>query len=477
MQITRLLAHILISALLLTSCSALPFTTPVVPTQDILPPTVPPTPTATQHPTVTLRPTAEPTATPLPTATPIPTATPTPAPTQIPLTPTPTFVPLSLEERERLFARLWEHVQTNYVYRDFRGLDWDAIREEYLPKIRDAATTDDFYALLEEMINRLGDEHSRFESPQGVIEEQARFEGDLNYVGIGAVVRDVDEGGLITRIARGGPAEQAGLQVRDLIIQVGGIPFTDTQRFGPRGPISVIRGAPGTGVILTIRSPGSTDREVEVIRGVIPPDAFPSVESMRLPGTQIGYVLVDTFSLENLDDRVKDAIAELTDTGPLDGLIIDVRNNGGGQINLMLNTIGLFVDGGSIGYSEGPRRRYDLDVTTGRLLSAIDGVPIVVLTGPDTVSAGEIFASGMQQLGRATIVGQPSAGNTENLLAEDFVDGSRVWLAELVFYQADGTIIEGTGVQPDRAVDGEWWRFDIPDDPQVQAAVEVLSNG
>jgi carboxyl-terminal processing protease len=466
---------LLLLAFLLAACSPLPFVAPAPPTATLAP--TPPPASATPVPTRTPRPTSAPTdvpATATPTETPAPTVT--PAPTEVPLTPTPTFVPLAADEREQIFLQLWEHVQVNYVYRDFRGLDWNAIREEYLPKVRDAASMDDFYGLMEEMINRLGDEHSRYESPQGVIEEQARFEGDLNYVGIGAIVRDVDDGGLITRIARGGPAEQAGLRVRDLILQVNSIPFTDTQRFGPRGPISVIRGASGTGVTLTIRSPGNPDREVVVIRGVIPPDAFPSVEAMRLPNSNIGYVLVDTFSLENLDTRVADAITDLLNEGELDGLILDVRNNGGGQLNLMLNTIGLFVDGGSIGYSEGPRRRYDLDVPSGRLIAGITDLPIVVLTGPDTVSAGEIFASGMQQLGRARVVGQPSAGNTENLIAEDFIDGSRVWLAELVFYQADGTIIEGTGVQPDLVVDGEWWRFDIPDDPQVQAAVTLLTN-
>ncbi len=374
----------------------------------------------------------------------------------------------------RLFEQLWAHVQQNYVYRDFRGLDWDAVYTEYLPKVEQAVSMDEFYGLLAEMINKLGDEHSRYESPQDVIEERARFDGGLNYVGIGAIVRNVTEGGMITRIAHGGPADQAGLQVRDIIVRVDGIPFTDTAHFGPRGPISVIRGNAGTGVRLTVRSPDAPERDVLVIRHVIPPDAFPSVESQRLPGTDIGYLLIDTFSLNGLDDRVAETINDLTAAGPLDGLIIDVRNNGGGQLNLMLNTIGLFADGGSIGHSEGPRRRYDLIVPNGRANSMLNGVPIVVLTGPDTVSAGEIFASGLNQLGRAQIVGQPSAGNTENLLAQDFEDGSRVWLAELVFYQADGSIIEGTGVQPDRVVTGDWWRFDIPDDPQVLAAIEVL---
>jgi C-terminal processing protease CtpA/Prc len=139
-----------------------------------------------------------------------------------------------------------------------------------------------------------------------------------------------------------------------------------------------------------------------------------------------------------------------------------------------MNTIGLFVDGGSIGYSKGPNRRYDLNVPIGQMIEALAKVPIVVLTSEGTVSAGEMFASGMQTLGRAKIVGLPSAGNTENLLAQDFDDGSRIWLAELVFYRPDDTIIEGKGVQPDQVVQADWWQFDIADDPQVRAAIALL---
>jgi carboxyl-terminal processing protease len=188
-------------------------------------------------------------------------------------------------------------------------------------------------------------------------------------------------------------------------------------------------------------------------------------------------VLIDTFSLAGLDDRVSEELRKLTAEGPLDGLILDVRSNSGGQVGLMLNTIGLFVDGGSIGRGQGRQRAYDLNVPDGRAIAELSETPIAVLSGEDSISAGEIFASGMQTLGRAQIVGLPSAGNTENLIAEDFSDGSRLWLAELIFYRPDGTTIEGAGVQPDVRVDAEWWRYDLINDPQVQAAVDLIEKG
>src|SRR5262249_3703430 len=153
----------------------------------------------------------------------------------------------------------------------------------------------------------------------------------------------------ITRLAPGGPAEQAGLQPRDLIIAIGGIPFTDTAAFGPDGPESAVRGEPGTTVHLTVRSPGAGPRDVAVVRQIIPEDAFPPVTAERLPGTQVGLLAINTFAQTDLVEQVRDQLQSLLDAGPLAGLIVDVRDNGGGFINEMLETLGLFVDGGTIG--------------------------------------------------------------------------------------------------------------------------------
>jgi len=287
-------------------------------------------------------------------------------------------------------------------------------------------------------------------------------------------VRDDPGGGLITRLAHGGPAEQAGLRSRDLILAVGSTPFTDTAAFGPEGPNGFIRGAPGTTVQLTVRSPGGAPRVVLITRQVIPSDAFPPVEAQRLPGKQIGLLMISTFERQELDQLVRDQIDLLLKAGPLDGLIIDLRDNQGGIVSTMLDTLGLFVDGGLIGVTRGRDARHKQEIPPGKTIPALEGVPIVVLLGDQTVSAAEMFAAGMRVRERARIVGVPSAGNTENLLAHNLPDGSRLWLAEYAYYLPDGSLLEGQGVQPDREVDAQWWRFDPLDDPQVQAAVAEL---
>ena len=173
---------------------------------------------------------------------------------------------------------------------------------------------------------------------------------------------------------------------------------------------------------------------------------------------------------------MRDELERLASSGPLDGLVLDVRENGGGRIDLLLGTLSLFVDGGSIGMSEGRRSARPLQVPDDEALPQLSGVPIVVLTGGETVSAAEMFAAGIQVLGRGRVVGAPSAGNTENLVPYSFEDGSRLWLAEYAYRLPDGTPLEGRGVQPDRVVLAEYWLFDASHDPQILAALEELKS-
>ncbi|HMO56277.1 MAG TPA: S41 family peptidase [Roseiflexaceae bacterium] len=435
------------------------------------------TPPTVSPPTRTL-PSVRTTAEPRPTAAArTTTAAPTPAApvvTSLPILPTPTLVALDQAQREQIFNDIWSIVRDRYVYTDFRGRDWDAVRAEYAPQVA-TVDTERFYTLMKEMIFDLGDDHSRYDSPQDVADERARFEGDLRYVGIGALIRETDQGVLLLRIARNSPAERAGLQPFDLITHIDGIPVTDAERIGPGGPISRVRGLEGTIVTLTVRTGTSAPRDVDVLRGVIPSNAFPSVEATYLHDTQVGLLLIDTFSLNALDQLVRDAVNDLLEEGPLDGLVIDVRSNSGGRVDLLLETLAIFIDGGSIGTTSGRTRDNELFIPSGKTIAALDDVPIVVLTSEGTVSAGEMFAAGMQTLGRARVIGTPSAGNTENLLPHNFSDGSRLWLAELVYLLPDGTPIEGRGVVPDRIIDVEFWRFPTERDPQVLAAVEDLS--
>ena len=416
-------------------------------------------------PSVTPAPTGETANTPVSPATPVvPVAT---------IAPTPTLAPLSQEERLRIFRQVWETVRDNYLYEDYNGLDWQAVRAELEPQVAAATNPADFYAIMRDMIARLGDEHSRFESPQEVAAQIAEARGQLQYGGIGVSVRTIDEGGLITRVVPGGPADQAGILPRDVIVAVNGIPFNDPEAFGPEGAIGAVRGIPGTSVLLTIKRGNEPPREIEVMRAVIDIAIFNRITAERL-SDDIALLTIPSFYVDNADTQARDALNTLLAGGPVRGLIIDVRDNSGGYIHVMRNIIALFHDGGSIGASVGRRDREEQRIPRGQTIPALTNIPLVVLIGEETASAAEMFAAGMRLLRQATIVGVPSAGNTENLYGYDFSDGSRLLLAEVAYQLPDGTLIEGVGVAPDVLLAAEWWRFPPAADPQLQAAIQLL---
>ena len=451
-------------AVLVAGCS-LPWSPPDAPVR-------PETPTrmALQRPSAT--PAPAPSATPLPTAV-VPDAPPSPTPT---LTPTPTVVPVDADSRSRIFGELWQLVADRYVYEDYRGLDWAAIREEYGARVLEGDTAA-FYGTLSELIRRFDDDHSHFQTPREVAEDLARFEGDQRYVGIGALVRETDEGVLLTRIARSSPAERAGLRPFDLVTHIDGIDVLDVEAIGPNGPIARVRGIEGTPVVLTIRRAAAAAFDVTVIRGVIPSDAFPVVELTALPQTGYSMLLLDTFNINDLESLIRDALAPLDAATPINGLIIDVRGNSGGRVDYLLDTVAMFVDGGSIGVTRSRATSVrDLIIPDDRTIAALRDVPIAILIGEGTASAGEMFAAGMRANRRAVLVGEPTSGNTENIVPHDFSDGSRLWLAEYVYLPPDGVSIEDAGVQPDCALTASYWEYPLEADPHVVLAIALLEQ-
>ena len=93
----------------------------------------------------------------------------------------------------RVFEELWNTVRDVYLYPDFNGLDWDAIHVEYRAKIDAGLSDDEFYSAMDEMLYRLGDEHSIFLSPAQALAEDLEFSGEHDYIGIGIMTAPVPE--------------------------------------------------------------------------------------------------------------------------------------------------------------------------------------------------------------------------------------------------------------------------------------------
>ena len=420
-----------------------------------------------------------PPATTVPTRQATPTARPpshTPSPTigVVVSAPSPTFTRFTAVERRKFFRQIWRTVKEHYVYEDFNGADWANAEHGYDERIAAAPSTEAFYEIVREAIDTLNDDHSRFDSPQDVAADAALYTGTAGYAGIGVMLRDVPNEIVIIRIAQDGPADRAGVRIYDTITAIDGRPVADfianEEDYGP-----AVRGPVGTTVTLSVRR-GTQMLEFSIVRNAIPGDAFPEAVARIIPGTAVQLLTIDSFNRENLRDMVVEALDESITPGVSPtGLIIDVRENGGGSVEAMSQIIGLFVNGGVLGQAVGRNDAMPITVESGHVLSRYSNLPIVVLTGEGTVSAAEMFASGMKSLRQVTLIGTTTAGNTENLYPYDFDDGSVLWLAEVLFRQNDGTFVDNIGVIPDITVPENPDAYEPSNDPVIQAALQHMT--
>jgi carboxyl-terminal processing protease len=399
-----------------------------------------------------------------------------PSPTPIPVpesTPTPTQIPS--DTQLNIFENLWNIVNDTYVYSDFNGLDWNAIHLEYIQKINTGLTSSEFYLAMNDLITRLGDEHSHFLNPQEVTEQEAEYLGTNDYVGIGVLVSAVPERqhAVILSVFRDSPAELVGLQPRDSIISVNGKSILDENGFLQ----DIVRGPEGTTINMMVQTPGENPREIAVTRHRITgevPVVFKVITTSV--GKRIGYILLVTFDDSTVDDQVAAALKQMTTNAPLDGLILDNRMNEGGSSTVLEPILGYFI-GGNLGYFINRSEERPLQIK----LTDINGssqVPLVVLIGSGTASFGEIFAGVLHDMGRAYLIGTTTDGNVEILWGYELEDGSKLWLANETFRPLNhpDQNWEETGIIPDSNISGEFDEFSLENDPVVFAATGYLSG-
>ncbi|HUV93102.1 MAG TPA: S41 family peptidase [Anaerolineales bacterium] len=400
------------------------------------------------------------------------TASPSPSPT---LTTTPTKRPTPSPHHLQVFDEIWNTVNENYLYSDFNGVDWYAINNEYRHRIESGLNDDEFYLAMDEMISKLGDEHSKFFNPEQVAAMDIETESGYDYVGIGILSTALSERDYITIILTfpGGPAEEFGLQSHDNILEVDGHAIIDET--GIR--YDLLRGIEGSQAVLTVQSPGGEPRYVNIVRSLITGSIpVPNTTLTTQNGNQIGYILIPTFTNNNIDEQIKAALIELTSNPPLDGLIIDNRQNRGGGSDVFMNSIAYFTSG-ILGHFIDRENERPLSVK-GENVYGSQEIPLVVLIGRDTVSFGEVFAGILQDIGRAYLIGEQTDGNVEVLHVFDFTDGSRAWIAQETFRplnhpQQDWEI---SGIIPDQTIISYWDEVVLDTDPAVIAALKYFDK-
>lgn len=428
---------------------------------------------------------------PTPTNTPLPSATQTltPQPTTPPvvnrITPFPERPRLTLEAsktpstpdlQRRVFQQVWETVRDTYLYPDYNGLDWESVYHEYLAKIDAGVTQSEFYLLINEMIYALGDDHSFYLSPEQVQQENTEYLGGFNYVGIGVLITAVPEReqAVILSVFPGSPAEAAGLKPRDAILSVEGESILTAEGLLK----TIIRGPEGTGVTITVQTPGDAPRRLTLVRSAISShQPVPYTLLVSPQGKRVGYILLLSLSDSTIGDQFEQALRELSKEGLLDGLIIDNSQNGGGTDVVAKSILGFFTSG-TLGYFVSHEGERSLEIHTSQDIYGSQQVPLVILVGPNTASFGEVISGVLQDTERAFLIGEITDGNVETLWGYDFEDGSRLWLAHESFRPLNNPEAnwEENGIVPDLELPVQWDQFTVENDPLVQAALDYFDS-
>lgn len=297
-------------------------------------------------------------------------------------------------------------------------------------------------------------------------------ENSGEYVGIGAVVtQDADMLVSIVRPIVGSPAEEAGLLAGDVLVEVDGTEIVDQEL---ELVVEMIRGEEGTSAHLRIYRPDTKEyMEFDVPRRVVENVSV----TWEMLENQVGYVQVTQF-YKNTADEFVNALQSLEAQG-VKGVIVDMRDNPGGLLDVVVDMCSYLMDGGNV---------VTIEDKTGRVLQAYkDGdehhtdIPMVVLVNGRSASASEIFAGALQDTGIAKLVGTTTYGKGIVQSVMPLSDGSAVKLTIAKYFTPNGNDIHGKGIEPDYEVElpdkkESAVNIDREDDTQLQKAQEVIAE-
>lgn len=329
-------------------------------------------------------------------------------------------------------------------------------------KIEDAAA--------DAMVNAMGDRWSYYIP---AAELPSFLENSENaYVGIGVTVQATEDnsGLMVIAVQPGGPAEEAGVQVGDVIIQVDGESAQDRT---VTEISAMIKGEEGTVVSITVLRSGEG-----ITMTVARKRMETTVASSKLLNEHVGLVTIQNFDERCADETIA-AIKALLNQGA-DMLLFDVRNNPGGYVDELTKVLDYLLPEGNL------IRTVGTDGSDETVTSDADcvKVPMAVLVNENTYSAAELFAVDLSEYGVARIFGQKTSGKGFFQQVFQFSDGSAAGISVGRYYTSQGNNLEGIGLTPDEEIklDDESeallynGMLEPENDAQLQAALSYLMD-
>lgn len=284
------------------------------------------------------------------------------------------------------------------------------------------------------------DAHSAFLDDKKFKNMKVQTEGEFGGLGITVGMRD----GALTVIApiEGTPADKVGLKASDIILR---IDEHSTLNMTIDEAVSLMRGKPGTKIVLTIVREGENKPlSFEIIRDIIKID---SVYTKTIEDENLLYLRVTNFD-RNVVDKTKEALAKHRD---VDGIIMDLRNNPGGLLDQAIDLTDLFVSEGQIVSQKG-RDENENRVYNATKHSTITNAPIVVLVNGGSASASEIVSGALQDHKRAIVVGEKTFGKGSVQVILPIANQEALRLTIARYYLPSGRTIQAVGVTPDVTV-------------------------
>jgi carboxyl-terminal processing protease len=384
---------------------------------------------------------------------------------------------------------VWNTVNEKYYDAKLNGVDWRAVRTKYEPMLGSSKTDDEYWELLDKMTGELKDSHTRVQAPKQVAQQRMNESHSLGFTFL-----EQDGALLVTGVNPDSDAYWAGVRAGMTVKTINSEPALKLyQRLMLEVRDSSTGWARSRGVVRKI-SAGEIDTKVDItfarmdgseISATIKRRAFkvPPEFTERILPSGFGYISFSNF-VGGLEGNILKAIDKMKTTP---GMIVDLRNNGGGSLSMSGNLVTKFLSDKTKGTKiltrtgKAPSLFF---IETIKLEPELNGSketayanPLVILTNQGSASASEVFAATLQDLGRATVIGARTCGCLLGYMGyADIPGGGQLAYSEMGFVTPKGKRVEGEGVMPDIEVKLVQADFAANRDRGLEAAVEFLKQ-
>lgn len=383
-----------------------------------------------------------------------------------------TPVAQAFTEEQKLLLQSWRIVNQSYVDETFNHQNWWKLREKFVKKpLRDRNET---YTAIESMLATLEDPFTRLLRPEQYHSLQVNTSGELS--GVGLQINVNPETKLIEVIAplAGSPAEAAGIQPRDSILEIDGV---DTKTISLDEAASKMRGKIGTTVSLRVQSgqdQAVKPRNLDIVRDRISLNPVYTALDTNTD-KKVGYVRLNQFSA-NAAKEIAHGVNDLEKQGA-EAYILDLRNNPGGLLQAGVEIARMWLDEGTIVYTVNRQGNLGSFDSNSEILTTD---PLVVLVNQGTASASEILAGALQDNQRALLVGEKTFGKGLIQSLFELPDGAGLAITVAKYETPNHTDINKLGIMPDDLVSQKpitYSQIATEADEQYQEALKLVTGG